>query len=247
MELRDWSWGDPDRHDQQMGLGDYLLAAGQAKLLHRRTGRKVSVGNGKKVDWFPLYERIPYLSREPAEWLVDYQGHRQYIAQLDDERYTWNLEYKAEPAELEIKWKHGDYIVIEPNIKDGAPPGKQWHGFQEVVNRLDVPFVQPSYGQPLLRGVSPAKTMIQDIPELIANARCCLLPDGFLHHVAAATETPSVVIWGGFAPPEVLGYEFHENVSYGPALGHRKATKEVMEAMKNITVDQVIERLERLL
>jgi ADP-heptose:LPS heptosyltransferase len=69
-----------------------------------------------------------------------------------------------------------------------------------------------------------------------------LLPDGFLHHLAAAVGTPGVVIFGGFAPKEVLGYSLHTNLGEG-AYGQRKGGRESRVAMENITPEQVIRAL----
>ena len=36
--------------------------------------------------------------------------------------------------------------------------------------------------------------------------------EGGFAHAAAALSKPAVVIYGGWIPPEVTGYEFHENI-----------------------------------
>ena len=44
----------------KVGLGDQLLASGQAKLLHQKTGLKVQIGSPKTgAIWMSLYDDVP--------------------------------------------------------------------------------------------------------------------------------------------------------------------------------------------
>lgn len=185
-----------------------------------------------------------------CEWVIDYAGHRGYQEGEEPERWHWNYNYRAEPAE--IFWADdevvvpGDYVVIEPHIKGGASPAKQWPYYQAVVDALpEIEFRQPHYGRPTLRGVKPVSTNLRQAALLMAGARACLLPDGCLHHLAAAVGTPGVVIFGGFAPKEVLGYPIHRNFGDG-ALGFRKDRRESRAAMEAIRPEMVIEELKEI-
>ena len=89
-------------------------------------------------------------------------------------------------------------------------------------------------------------TSLLTAAELIAGARAYVGPDGCLHHVAAAVETPAVVIFGGFSPKECLGYTSHINLGEG-AYGDRKETARSREAMEAIRPEQVVEALRSLL
>lgn len=235
-----------------MGFGDQLLAAGQAKLIHRATGQKVAIGRRPKVSWSVFYENNPYLSENGrgCEWLIDYPGHRGYIIEKTADRFIWNHDYKAEPAEIffgpDEVVTQGDYVVIESNVKGGASPGKSYPHFQSVVDLVDVEFRQPSYGLPTLRGVTPVQTTLRSVAMLIAGARAYVGPDGCLHHLAAALGKPAVVIFGGFAPPDVLGYDFHTNLGEG-GMGYRFEHGFSRAAMGKIRPETVAEALRELL
>lgn len=140
----------------------------------------------------------------------------------------------------------GDYVVIEPNIKGGASPAKIWPHYQAVVNALpDIEFRQPSYGRQILQGVKAVPTSLRQAALLIAGARAVLLPDGCLQHVAAAVGTPGVVIFGGFAPRECLGYPIHRTLGDG-AFGFRKDRRESRAAMEAIRPEQVVRELKEI-
>lgn len=186
-----------------------------------------------------------------CEWVIDYVGHRQYHVGEDAERWYWDYSYRAEPAE--IFWAPdevvttGDYVVIEPHIKGGASTAKQWGHYQSVVDQLgdEMEFRQPSYGRPILSGAKAVGTNLRQAALLIAGARAVLLPDGCLHHVAAAVGTPGVVIFGGFAPKEVLGYAIHRNFGEG-AYGFRKDRRESRAAMEQIRPEVVSRALKEI-
>ena len=194
-------------------LGDMLLAAGQAKLLHRKIGRKVTIGNPRtgEVLWNELYDFIPYLEKSGDVWVVDYKGNRGYAdgsAKLPDGRMLqlfFKKKYRAEPAQIEIDPEPNDYVIIEPSIKKGAPLGKQWHGYQKVVDGYDAEFVQ--LNQDTLRGVKRINTTLTEATRLIKGCRAYIGTEGFLHHLAAAFGKPAVVLMGAFVPPMSFGYE----------------------------------------
>jgi ADP-heptose:LPS heptosyltransferase len=201
----------------------------------------------------PVLEHNPYILQRPesgCEWLKDYTGHRPYQSGETPEQWLWNYDYRAEPAEIfwgpDERVEPGNYVVIEPHIKGGASPAKQWKHYQAVVDGLPaIEFRQPQYGRPILRGAKPVGTNLRQAALLLAGARAVLLPDGFLHHLAAAVGTPGVVIFGGFAPKEVMGYPIHTNLGEG-AFGYRKDRRESRAAMEAITPEQVIRALKEI-
>jgi len=72
---------------------------------------------------------------------------------------------------------------------------------------------------------------------IIKHVKFCLLPEGGLHHAAAAVDTRAVVIFGGMCDPANTGYDNHINVfnGYKDSLGWRKLNKEAMKCMARIT------------
>lgn len=221
-----------------MGLGDEILAAGQAKKL----GRPVKIGDGERVYWNPLYEYIPYIDHE-GEWFLDYPGHRGYLDHIekreDGEQFVFNLEYRAEPAIIEIEPIENDYVIIEPNLKEGSPPGKYYPFFDQVVHACDCNFAQ--FNDDSL-GCTSINTDVVTAARYIAGCRAYIGVEGFLHHLAGAFHKPAVVLMGAYNLPAIMGYKEHINISiYKPdELGHRRRSG----AMWEIDPAEVIQALE---
>jgi len=138
-----------------MGIGDQVMAAGKAKLLHKETGKRVCIGKQPRILWSALYDKNPYLV-QPSEqrlddqiWLHDYPGARPYIdyqgTRLHSDnrravgkhfrRWVFMESHSAEPMEVffsdQEEWERDllrkkKYILINPNIKPKAPPNKCW-------------------------------------------------------------------------------------------------------------------------
>ena len=74
-------------------------------------------------------------------------------------------------------------------------------------------------------------------------------PEGGFSHAAAAISKPGVVIYGGWIPPQVIGYDFHENLYVdieGSPCGIRdRECDHCKKCMDLITVDNVINAVER--
>lgn len=227
-----------------MGLGDEILAAGQARLLHEETGRKVMIGTGGKVIWNDLYDYIPYLSRKEGVWLIDCKGQRGYVkGKLRDgisKILVFNEDYKLTPPTIEIDAIETDYVIIEPKIKPGAPPGKLWGHYQEVVDAFPGErFLE--FNGPTLERVESINTTIVEAAQYIKGCKAYVGAEGFLHHLCGAFDKPAVVLFGGYAPPDILGYEGHQSISVDAPdeLGHRTKSG----AMDKIPASQVIEAL----
>jgi hypothetical protein len=231
-----------------MGYGDFLLAAGQAKLMHQESGKKIAIGNGNEIQQHELYSYVPYLCNPKKykgsfEWLLDWVGHRDYILRKENnggKQLIFNPDYRAEPCTLDIEPIENDYIIIEPLAK--CRPGKVWHHYQEVVNAFpDEKWLQ--FNMPTLEGVEVVKTNLVQAAQWMAGCRFYVGTEGFLHHLAAAFGKPAVVLFGGYAPPEILGYDIHRNIAVeAPGeLGHFKR----VGAMARITPQRVIEEVRR--
>jgi len=138
-----------------MGVGDQVMAAGRAKLLHRETGKRVCIGKRPVLIWSPLYCNIPYIVNpgEPSSddqiWLDDCPGSRPYIdyqgtrLHTDNRRmvgkkfrrWVYNDKHTPEPMEVvftqEEEWEREvlakrRFIIINPHIKGKAPESKRW-------------------------------------------------------------------------------------------------------------------------
>jgi len=177
------------------------------------TGKTVKIGNPDtgKVEWHDLYPFIPFIRRDGEMWLRDFAGKRGYVEvyELLPDGRIWQIhyrkDYRAIPAPIEIDAEPNGYVIIEPSIKDGAPFAKQWHGFHDLVELYDAPYVQ--LNQDTLKGVKRIDTTVVEAARLMKGARAYIGTEGFLHHLAAAFGKPAVVLMGAFVPPMSFGYE----------------------------------------
>jgi ADP-heptose:LPS heptosyltransferase len=92
---------------------------------------------------------------------------------------------------------------------------------------------------PTLEGVDVVKTNLVEAAKWMAGCRFYVGTEGFLHHLAAAFGKTGVVLFGGYAPPDILGYEHQRNIAVeAPGeLGHFTRTG----AMHRIPPERVIE------
>ena len=85
----------------------------------------------------------------------------------------------------------------------------------------------------------------------LAGARAAVLPEGGLHHAAAALDVRAVVIFGGMTAPANTGYDSHVNLfepmNGASPCGQRVACGHCARAMATIRPATVAEQLERIL
>jgi hypothetical protein len=255
--------------EEVVGFGDELVGSGLARGAKER-GKRIAFGdkNEKQIIWSNnaaiIFENNPNVAKPGSEWDRDlewikfHSGARIY-QQHDPEhdRWIWNYQFKARPGEIffskvelsAAQSAPGDFILIEPNVLSWKPSAvnKQWHGYQQVADALGAAgyqVVQFVYGERhKLRGVKliPTPTMRQALA-LMTRAKLFIGPEGGGHHAAAAFGLPAVVLFGGFAPPQVLGYDMHVNLTGGAtACGSRRKCSHCEKAMQQISVDQVVE------
>jgi ADP-heptose:LPS heptosyltransferase len=237
-----------------MGYGDVLMTMGEAKRLHEQTGKKVCLPRRYCPE---LYQGIDYITDNPVE--ADILLNDAFPA--TDRSRTTNQKivykkYKPYPADLKVPEvmldKFGDFIFIEPHTKTLTSADNRnwgWNNFCAVVEKLRIPVLQPSYGLPILPGaVAVASNSFLYGVGILKKARTALMAEGGLMHAAAAVGVPSVVIFGGFISPQVTGYDMHTNLYVGgEPCGHRFSCQHCREAMKQISVSQVVAMLEHKL
>ena len=244
------------------------MATGMAKRLN---GLKAAFGDGKRIIWGPWSEEIfrhnPQIARPGTElhsdviWFRYYKGHRNYNhLNKAGTRWIWNLDFYALPGrfffsaeELAFAESCGrDYVLIEPNVPWHKPVAvnKNWGlaKYQAVATRMLAAgheVVQLGHGRDRLRGVRTIKTpTFRHAVAALKQARIACLPEGGLHHAAAALDIPAAVIFGGFIPPEVTGYAMHANLTGGAeACGSLTPCQHCRDALDNITVDEVCDAL----
>lgn len=239
-----------------MGLGDWLMASGDAKEANERTGKKVKLGDGVRMSWdgqvFANNPRMASNSDTDVVWVKNYQGHRPYLKGTKNGRLLFNDEYK--PKEGEIYFNQAEkkniakidkeYIVVEPNVKKLYihTVNKAWHGWEELLKH-DLPWLQ-------LGDVSVTRytnwketATFRDALQVLSKAKLFVGTDGGLHHAAAALGIPSVVIWTGFTSPRHLGYDTHRNIHDGsePCGTYSGICRHCLLKSKAISVEQVLD------
>jgi ADP-heptose:LPS heptosyltransferase len=244
-----------------MGLGDEFMVTGECRRLQERDPRQVRIVY-EKSKWFAIWDHNPRIARREAKG--DFQEYRPregyrrpYIAEKSDTKWTWKAygppagEIYFTEQELDFGQQHAGKVILEPSIKPGASPNKQWgrEKWISLAKRLEA----NGFRTTLLGPIRPERLLenqeyIQTVnarlaAAVIAFSRALIIPDGGLHHVAAAVGMPAVVICGGFASPRVAGYEMHTNFFDGDDLGCglRTPCNHCREAMNLITVDRVFD------
>jgi len=179
-------------------------------------------------------------------------GNRPYIDKVRSKpgKIAFNYDFRVEPGEIffhpsELRHDQKDFIYIEPNVKGTFSGNKDWgfENWQKVVQALPYRFIQGKGRR--LEGVEQVGTnSFRDGCALLSNAALFVGTDGGLHHAAAALKVPSVVVWGGLAPPSVLGYASHTNLHNGAsACGSSAACEHCKKALAGITVEMVVDAI----
>jgi len=251
-----------------MGYGDEIMGSGLARGAHAR-GKRIAFGDGHKIIWGAwapeVYQGNPNVAapgqeRQPnLEWIEFYSSRRKYNKLTNDRsKWVWNYDFKAVPGEfffdkLEQKVAASfapGFIVIEPNVEwhKKVASNKDWgeSKYKELARRLLLQghrLVQFKHrnSRRLIEGAD-----IIDLHKFryaiaaMSKASLYIGPEGGMHHAAAAVGTKAVVIFGGFIPPQVTGYDTHINLTGGAeACGHIEPCRHCHQAMANISVDQV--------
>lgn len=254
-----------------MGWGDEIIASAQAKRMHLADPRRRVAIRGKdsRARWHPIWDHNPRLAHPglvdqgaDVQWLYNCSGHRPYIdySKETKQSYTW-VDFKVEPGEIYLTEGEktlsrvtSGAIVIEPHIKPAAPINKHWGRTRwlALIEQLKGRYDLVQLGEPgveTLPGVRRIMTYsIREACGYLAGARAAILPEGGLHHAAAALGVRAVVIFGGYISPAITGYDTHENLfTGGKACGRRVPCGHCGEAMAKISPNQAAEALERIL
>lgn len=253
-----------------MGYGDDIMATGMARGAKRR-GKRIAFGDGRRIIWGPWSEEMfrhnPNIAppgsegASDIEWVDYYKGHRKYNSQGNG-KWIWNMDYRPVPGqfffdegETSIAREVGatKCILIEPNVpqQKSVAPNKQWpiERFQMVADRLKeqgltvLQFIYPGAKYRLDGVVTFEPVNFRVALAVMGTTRLYIGPEGGMHHGAAALIVPGVVIFGGFIPPEVTGYDIHTNLTGDVgegACGSLTACSHCREALNSITVKDVL-------
>jgi ADP-heptose:LPS heptosyltransferase len=244
------------------------MASGQARAMYRALPRKVFIydRNGA-IREHEAWRGVPYIGTrsdrpQAPQVLRNAPGFRPYIAEKTERQWTW-LDFVPTPAEIvfaphELAFAEAvraPGIVLEPNNKAKASPNKDW-GFERwmrlaaILQKAGHPVSQLGpVGTRLMPGVKLIETPdMRHAAAVLARAGAAVLPEGGLHHTAAALGVPAVVIFGGFISPRQTGYAGQVNLFTGGApCGMRIPCKHCADAMAAITPEAVAAEVEKLL
>lgn len=249
-----------------MGYGDSLMAAGEARRLHKKHGRPIMiVDRGGRPLRDPLWLGINYIIDSPLGGLLgtpmrllNCSGTRPYIAGKTMRQWTWRP-FVPTPAEIMFTRDEVEFatpflgkVMIEPNVKNIGHPNKAWVADNWLaLSKTRDDFVQcvtdPSQSLPsnVLKVITPT---FRHALAVLSMSRAFVGTEGGLMHGAAATGTPAVILWSEFISPEITGYPTMTNLRHaGKPCGHRMACAGCRKSMEAITVTEVSEALERIL
>lgn len=225
-----------------MGMGDEIMVTAQARILQRTDPRKVIVlDKNDHSRGHAMWIRNPRIARPGEEGdfqgLKSCPGHRPYIQDKGIANWqwkSWDTKWLAEgagiphgeiylsPVEQAFGDAHSGRVVIEPNLKAGASPNKNW-GWEnwETLVRLMVKrgYTPTQLGPKHTRLIKGAEFI--ETPDfrygcaVIKRAEIAVLHEGGLHHAAAAFGVRAVVIFGGYISPAQTGYAIHDNLFEG--------------------------------
>lgn len=253
-----------------MGIGDWLMASGEAYDRYVRTGKRTMFihPNGRTIaeQIFRGNPGIAYERGEGVEFELQGGGVRPYIMAKRQDRWVWR-DYCPKPAPLRLAI--GEYekrndaidVLIEPSIKAVGHRNKDWgeQNWLELVDDLHRRGLR--VGQ-LVAGDTSAATIRRDLsgagvvqvrtPTFLDAARVmaeladrgvvAVLPEGGLHHAAAGVGLRSIVLFGGFISPSSTGYRQQVNLFTGCyACGSRVDCQHCAAAMKRIRPGMVSE------
>ena len=253
-----------------MGYGDALLVSGHARLAQQKDPRKILVLHQRKPAWSDVWEHNPRIVRwgTPGDFQLLYgrsleTNMRPYHLAKTARRWHYNLDFRPEVGELyfseeELQFasRFEPYVIIEPNIKPGASPNKdwgwdRWHRFSELARNEGIKLFQLGmFAARRLANTTFIETKSFRLGcAVLSRAKAFVGSEGGLHHAAAALNIPGVVIFGGFTPVELTGYQMHRNlgVSLGNACGMRLPCSHCHREMAKIPPERVIEQLKEVM
>jgi hypothetical protein len=234
------------------------MASAEARHYHEMYGRPIVFANRetKHVYWSEVFENNPKILEEPKHGqqvtiVENYPGKRPYIRAVTKERYLYDNGFCIEPGEIFLTDEEKSLgiegaVLVEPHTKTeyGFSRNKAWpwERWQELVDTVNAPWVQLTYGdKKALNGVRSVSTeSFRESLPYINKASLIVTTDGAIHHAAAALGKKAVVLWGGVASPDLLGYKTHKNICHEEhPCGSIVDCEHCVEAMKRITVDEV--------
>lgn len=253
-----------------MGLGDELMAAGEARRRAAGTARRFRmIHKNGQPKWHHLWEGHPNIARPGEPFDEDLPAYidrlRPYLQATTPNRFVFR-EYapapspaiRLDPRSRALASHTTGAIVFHAGIKDRASPNKQWPAASwKALLGLGVGLRWVQIGEPgsqqRLHGAEVLVTnSFVEACGAISGARAVVTHEGGLHHAAAAMGVPAVVIRGGFISPRVTGYAgqkdlYVESEAWPLGCGMRVRCRHCDQAMTSISPPAVLAALNELL
>lgn len=225
-----------------MSYGDEIMASGHARAEAERLRTPVHiVDRHGRPRWSDLWNGLFWISRPDEKAGGSVQngpGCRPYIRypfSLETGcRYSgWRASehlgsIALTPEEIAFAFGTGlkpkSFVVIEPDIALDGNPNKGW-GRQRWEQLVDVVSKEMRPGTQFVRLLAPGRTPLRSdvrvvstpsfrhAAAVLAIAQAAVLPEGGLHHAAAALGVPAVVLFGGSPSVDATGYPMHVNLA----------------------------------
>ena len=223
-----------------MGIGDEIMASGEAERVYRNDPLKKKViicdkqGRARMHEVWkgsPIIEEPNNISPEKEYTkITNGIGARPYAKApfRNDEGWRWTdwcaednrgriyLSESEKQFGLDLKAAVGNYIVIEPNVKVRSTRNKVYpfDKYAQVVSSIPRLFVQVGEKETRrLPGIVFKWTpLFRDACSILAQADLYVGSEGALHHAAAALNVPAVVFFGSAISTRNLGYHEHMNI-----------------------------------
>lgn len=260
-----------------MGIGDEIMVTALVRKMQRTSPLPVAIKHqSRQFRYHAIWENNPrivnprHLPVGTAFQTLDvHGGARPYIdyEKSPADRSRWVFKpTELEPGEIYFNaqekllipngYKH---VIVEPNIKAGAPVNKQWHfaRWQELCSILREMGYQPlqlgNATDRRLVGIKHCFTpSVREAAAIIAGALGVITHEGAFHHIAACFGVPTVVIRGGYIGPQVTGYPgqwdfFTPTLEHPIGCGNRMPCAHCRATMDRIEASQVAEAMQKLL
>jgi ADP-heptose:LPS heptosyltransferase len=243
---------------------------GRARVMQETDPRKVRpIFKGKVRDYHPMWFGNPRIAHheEKGDFQVliarDEHDLRPYHLQKTALRWYFNPDFRPDVGEIYFTDQERHFgahypnrIILEPHIKSNASPNKRWpwvrwNKLAWLMQKAGMRVTQLGpIGTQILDGAEHIVTKdFRTAAAVLMHARAAVLPEGGLHHAAAALGVPAVVLFGGLTPVELTGYPMHINIgaSFGDECGMRTLCEHCKAWMESIKPEKVFSELERIL
>lgn len=258
-----------------MGVGDEILAAGQAEhLFAADSSRRVSIiDTFNRPRWHPIWDGNPILARpedvargERVQTLLNAPDARPYIVYpfTAQTGWTFNRSFHARdnPARIYLtddedalgaatREAFGAYVLVEPWSKHANLRWPLQHWYALVAARPQLTFVQHVHAESVLLNAPNVRHVAATFRQAVALVKHSLVyirgESGMLH-AAAAVRKRSIAIWGGCMDWDVLGgYEHEYGVGIStPPCGKWLPCVHCAQIMLNIQPSAVLTVLDEL-